>query len=98
MALHAISLLTQRRLIDDIERRRTDTHLVVLPPPCPPTIQPVDFGHPDALIGRALDEARAFLDGGGEERPAIRMHMHRHRPAPSSTRGSRLDAAPDGVI
>jgi NTE family protein len=78
MALHAISLLTQRRLIDDIERHRADTHLVVLPPPCPLTIQPVDFGHPDELIARALDDTRDFLDGGGEERPAIRMRMHRH--------------------
>jgi len=79
MALHAISLLTQRRLIDDIERHRADTHLIVLPPPCPLTIQPVDFSHPDELIERALHDARDFLDGGGEERPAIRMHMHRHR-------------------
>jgi NTE family protein len=33
MALHAISLLTQRRLIDDIERHRDSAKLVVLPPP-----------------------------------------------------------------
>ena len=35
MALHAISLLTHRRLIDDIERHRADAHLIVMPPPCP---------------------------------------------------------------
>ncbi|MDQ3881228.1 MAG: hypothetical protein M3295_09185 [Chloroflexota bacterium] len=33
MALHAISLLTRRRLIDDIERHRDDAQLIVLPPP-----------------------------------------------------------------
>jgi hypothetical protein len=33
MALHAISLLTQRRLIDDIERHRRQAKLIVLPPP-----------------------------------------------------------------
>jgi NTE family protein len=78
LALHAISLLTQRRLIDDIERHRGDARLIVLPPPCPLSIQPIDFAHADELIGRALDDARAFLDGGGEERPPIHMGMHRH--------------------
>jgi NTE family protein len=32
MALHAISLLTHRRLLDDIERHRADAQLIVLPP------------------------------------------------------------------
>ena len=54
MALHAISLLTHRRLIDDIERHRDEAHLIVLPPPCPLGIQPIDFAHADELIGRAL--------------------------------------------
>ncbi len=31
MALHAITLLTHRRLIDDIERHRDDAQLIVLP-------------------------------------------------------------------
>ena len=35
VALHAISLLTQRRLIDDIERHEDAARLIVLPPPCP---------------------------------------------------------------
>src|SRR4051794_28282425 len=79
MALHAISLLTHRRLTDDIERHRDDAELIVLPPPCPLEIQPIDFSHADELIERALHDAREFLDGGGEDRPAIRMHAHRHR-------------------
>jgi NTE family protein len=78
MALHAISLLTHRRLTDDIERHRGDAELVVLPPPCPLRITPIDFGHAGELIDRALRDARRFLDSGGERRPAIRMHPHRH--------------------
>jgi NTE family protein len=78
MALHAISLLTHRRLIDDIERHRDDTQLVVMPPPCPLDIQPIDFDHADELIDVALRDAREFLDGGGEKRAPIRMRMHRH--------------------
>ena len=90
MALHAISLLTHRRLIDDIERHRADAHLIVMPPPCPLNIQPIDFAHADELIDVALLDARDFLDGGGEAREPIRMRMHRH----SSMPGRRPRAQP----
>jgi hypothetical protein len=40
--------------------------------------QPIDFNHAHELINRALTDARDFLDGGGEERPPIRMRVHRH--------------------
>jgi NTE family protein len=82
MALHAISLLTHRRLIDDIERHRTDAQLIVMPPPCPLNIQPIDFAHAGELIEVALLDAREFLDGGGETRGPIRMRMHRHSSVP----------------
>jgi len=78
MALHALTLLTQSRLIADVELHRDHAKLVVLPPPCPLGIQPIDFAHADELIERSLNDARAFLDHGGAERPAIRMRMHRH--------------------
>jgi NTE family protein len=78
MALHALSLLMQRRLQDDIERHRDGTKLVVLPPPCPLSVQPIDFGHARLLIERAYTDACEFLDGGGAERPPIRMRMHGH--------------------
>lgn len=78
MALHAISLLTHRRLIEDVERHRNDAKLVVLPPPCPLAIQPIDFGHAADLIAGGHQDAGEFLDSGGAERPPIRMHMHRH--------------------
>jgi NTE family protein len=82
MALHAISLLTHRRLIDDIERHRDDAQLIVMPPPCPLDIQPNDFVHADELIEVALFDSREFLESGGETRPPIRMRMHRHSSAP----------------
>lgn len=81
MALHAITLLTHRRLIDDIERHRDAAQLIVLPPPCALSITPIDFAHADDLIGQALYDAREFLDSGGEDRPPIDMRMHRHSPA-----------------
>src|SRR5438105_5492934 len=54
MALHAITLLTDRRLIEDIEHHRDNAHLIVLPPPCALNIQPIDFAHADELIDQAL--------------------------------------------
>jgi NTE family protein len=79
MALHALSLLSHSRLIADIELHRDNAKLVVLPPPCPLDIQPIDFAHADELIERGLVDARVFLDSGGRERPPIRMRMHRHK-------------------
>jgi NTE family protein len=78
VALQAISLLTQHRLIDDIQRHQSDARLIVLPPPCPLNIQPIDFAHAEELITRSLHDAREFLDAGGEEKPPIKMRMHRH--------------------
>lgn len=78
MALHAISLLMHRRLLDDIERHRDRVKLVVLPPPCPLNIQPTDFSRADELITRGREDARRFLAGGGEDKPPIRMRMHSH--------------------
>lgn len=87
MALHALTLLTQSRLIADVELHRDQAKLIVLPPLCPLGVQAIDFGHADELIERSLVDAREFLDRGGAERPAIRMRMHRHgQPRPRKKR------------
>ena len=83
MALHAISLLTHGRLIDDIERTGT-TQLIVLPPPCPLAIQPIDFGHADELIERGAEDAREFLETAAGSSSPIRM-----RCIPRGGRGAR---------
>jgi NTE family protein len=95
MALHALSLLTHSRLIADIELHEAAAELVVLPPPCPLSVAPIDFSHSAALIEWAARDAREFLDSGGSERPPIRMHMHRHDTAAASTSPSdtRHDAS-----
>jgi NTE family protein len=81
MALHALSLLTHSRLIADIELHKDDAKLIVMPPPCPLAIAPIDFAHAADLIERALHDARAFLQDGGADSPPIRMRMHRHATA-----------------
>jgi NTE family protein len=78
MALHALTLLAQSRLIADVESHRDLARLVVMPPPCPLAIQPIDFAHAEELVERSFADAGTFLDGGGAERPPIRMRVHRH--------------------
>lgn len=90
MALHALSLLTPRRLIDDVEKHRNDARLVVLLPPCPLAIPPIDFDHAKTLVHRGYADACEFLDSGGTERPAIRMRMHRHDPPARKKRDARV--------
>ena len=85
MALHAISLLTQRRLIDDIERHRDDAKLIVLPPPCPLGTQPIDFDHADDLIDRGWPERAS--SSTGRRGPSTDPDAHappRHRHATST--------------
>jgi NTE family protein len=62
MIIHATNLLVHRRLADDIVRYREAAELIVLPPPCPVRVQPMDFGHAESLIASALVESRSFLD------------------------------------
>jgi NTE family protein len=81
MALHALSLLTQRRLIDDIAKNAEEAQLIVLPPPCPLRVAPIDFSRADELIERAYTDATDFFERGGAQQPPIRMRTHRHRRA-----------------
>ena len=81
MALHALSLLTHSRLIADIELHRHDAKLIVMPPPCPLAVAPIDFAHAAKLIERSAHDSRAFLQDGGANSPPIRMRMHRHATA-----------------
>jgi len=85
MLLHAMSLLIQQRLHLEIELYRDRAKMVVLPPPCPQEVQPIDFSHAGELIERALGDSRAFLDWlehQDSEResssPAERLMPHTH--------------------
>jgi NTE family protein len=62
MAVHAMSLLVQQRLVADIEKFRDSVDLVVLPTQCPAGIQPTDFSHADELIAAGYRGACRVLD------------------------------------
>jgi NTE family protein len=78
MLVHATSMMTQHRMQADIGSFGDLCELVVLPPPCPLAIQPVDFNHADELMQHGYVDSCDFLDGGGAAKPPIRMRMHRH--------------------
>ncbi len=61
MMIQAVTVLIRRRMLHDIEGHTGDARLIVLPPPCPLHVQPLDFSRADDLIARALEGARAHL-------------------------------------
>jgi NTE family protein len=62
LLLHAMSLLIMRRLLVEIETLRERAELIVLPPPCPLTVTPIDFSHTDQLIRRGYEDSKDYLD------------------------------------
>jgi NTE family protein len=62
MVLHAMSLLVMRRLQVEIELLRDQGEMIVIPPPCPIDVSPIDFSRAGELIERALVQSRDFLD------------------------------------
>jgi len=80
MALHAVNLMTARQLVVDIDRFCTQAEIVVVPPLCPLNVSSGDFSSAAALIDRAAESTRHWLDGGGlsmrEVPRALRPHAH----------------------
>jgi len=62
MLLHSMSLLVMRRLLVEIELLKDHADLVVLPPPCPLRVSPVDFERSDELVEQGYAAASEHLD------------------------------------
>lgn len=61
MALHAVTLAVHQRLAVDVERYEQRVDLRVVPPLCPITVAPTDFGRATELIDRAHGLTRDWL-------------------------------------
>lgn len=83
MLLHSMSPLVMRRLLIEIELLKDHADLIVLPPPCPLRVSPVDFERSDELVEQGYAAASEHLDGVacGRTPGALTMTMHGHRPA-----------------
>lgn len=79
MAVHALSLVLNRKLIDSLESCSENARVKVVPPLCPVTISPVDFAHAGELIGRARESTTRWLAKGEPLRASLkRLQPHSH--------------------
>ena len=80
MLLHATSLLVMRRLLIEVELLRDRAELIVLPPPCPLGVTPMDFSQTDELIRRSYEDGCEYLDSAepGQVPVPLPMTMHDH--------------------
>ena len=84
VAVQALNLLVQRRLITDVALYAEQVDLVVLPPLCPLRIPATDFRYAAVLCRRAHASSASWLDSGAAQRPRperiLGLHQHRARP------------------
>lgn len=89
IAVQALTLLIQQRLLMEIHHLSGAVELKVLPPLCPLAVSSADFGHGDELVSRARDASARWLDTGGTELPAparfLSLHDHRRSPVQRTT-------------
>jgi NTE family protein len=79
VALHALSLLVNQRLVRDIEHYEQLADLHVVPPLCPLDVSPADFGQGADLLDRTYESTRVWLaEGGKDEGQARRLRPHVH--------------------
>lgn len=82
-ALHALTLLIGRQLVNDLQGLDHSVDYFVVPPLCPLTETPYDFSKTNELIERAAKSTDTWLSEGGLDRPGVHVqlstHKHRHR-------------------
>lgn len=84
VALQALGLLIQQRLITDVALYASRVELIVLPPLCPLDVSPADFSQARDLIDRARFVSGIWLDGGNPSprHPERLLSLHDHGRAP----------------
>jgi NTE family protein len=79
-ALHALTLLIARQLVDELENLDPGIEHFVVPPLCPLVGSPYDFSRTEDHIVRAIRTTDAWLAQGGLEQSGIpgelRPHSH----------------------
>jgi NTE family protein len=84
VAVHALSLLIEQRLIAEVARYGGAATVKVLPPLCPLRISAADFSHGAELVGRGHRASVTWLDEGGVDLPQPErfLSLHRHPTPP----------------
>jgi NTE family protein len=78
-ALHALTLLTTRQVLGELEHLEGGIEYHVVPPLCPLLGSPYDFSQTTELIKRATESTDAWLAEGGLERREIPNQMRPHK-------------------
>lgn len=79
MAVHAISVVLNQRLIESLEDCWESARIRVVPPLCPVAVSPNDFAHAAELISRARESTLHWLSQGEPLRSSLkRMQPHNH--------------------
>lgn len=84
-ALHALNLLINRELAEDMDRVSGRVKRIVLPPVCPLTVSAYDFSQTAELIERSEDLTTRWLEGGGLEKDEIPASLRPHNHSRSRT-------------
>jgi NTE family protein len=78
MALHAVTVAIQRRLIEDVRALQDDIALKVVPPLCPVNVSPADFGQTTSLIERARSATLRWLAAPPTVDQTRNIALHSH--------------------
>ncbi|MFP5346870.1 MAG: patatin-like phospholipase family protein [Actinomycetes bacterium] len=100
-ALHAVSLLTHRRLLEEVASFADRVDLRVLPPLCPLSVSPFDFGHTRELVGRAFRSTSEWLATGASVLPHperfLGLHDHESPTPVERPSGGTAQRSPEAV-
>jgi NTE family protein len=92
MAMHAVTVAIQQRLVTDVRAMQDRVTLRVAPPLCPVSVSPIDFRHTRELIVRTRESTRAWLDRPRPSDPARHLGLHAHtRNEPTAIPSSRSE-------
>jgi NTE family protein len=79
-ALHALTLLIARQVVNDLEKLSPDIEYFVVPPLCPLVGSPYDFSLATEHIERSIQSTEEWLANHGLEKQyipgALRIHHH----------------------
>lgn len=75
---HALTLLIAHQMVRDLAQLAGRIEVFTAPTLCPLAVSPFDFSQTDALIGRAVDHTRQWLDSGGLTRQEIPGELVAH--------------------
>lgn len=80
VAMHALTLLIEQRLLAEVEDQSRMNAVRLLPPLCPLAVSAADFSQAAQLIQRGRDASTRWLERGGTERahPERFLGLHHH--------------------